>query len=85
MASRDVELNLIGNDRTGAATRSAGSNLDQLGRKLDRFNATAKRSMGRAGIDAGQSFVAGFISAVDRKSTRLNSSHQSVSRMPSSA
>jgi len=64
MASRDVELNLIGNDRTGAATRSAGSNLDQLGRKLSRFNATAKRSMGRAGIDAGQSFVAGFISAV---------------------
>ena len=64
MASRDVELNLIGNDRTGAATRSAGSNLDQLGRKLNRFNATARRSMGRAGIDAGQSFVAGFISAV---------------------
>ena len=30
-------------------------------------------------------FLGGYVSAIDRKSTRLNSSHSSVSRMPSSA
>ena len=39
MPSRDVEINLIGNDRTGRATRSAANNLDQLARKVDKFNA----------------------------------------------
>ena len=36
-------------------------------------------------IEAGLYFVPGFIKDLDRKSTRLNSSHVSESRMPSSA
>ena len=39
-------------------------------------------------IRGGQAFLDGGgegLEALDRKSTRLNSSHQSVSRMPSSA
>lgn len=32
---RDAELSIIGHDRTGNATRSAGNNFDQLKRKVD--------------------------------------------------
>jgi len=43
MAKRDAELDLIGSDHTGHATRSAGKNYDQLERKLNKFNASAGR------------------------------------------
>ena len=36
-------------------------------------------------MEATNSPVAGLAALVDRKSTRLNSSHESISRMPSSA
>ena len=36
-------------------------------------------------VDVGGSLIATVILAVDRKSTRLNSSHEWISRMPSSA
>ena len=64
MASRDAELNLIGNDRTGAATRSAASNLDQLRNKLNRFNATARRDSRRGGVDAAADFIRSFVGAL---------------------
>jgi methyl-accepting chemotaxis protein len=35
---RDVNLDIVGHDRTGNATRSAGSNLDKLRRKVDDVN-----------------------------------------------
>ena len=38
-----------------------------------------------AAKDGGGLFLLGYLVLVDRKSTRLNSSHSSVSRMPSSA
>jgi len=41
MPGRDVEIRLIGRDDTGRATRSAGNNLDQLARKIDKFNSKA--------------------------------------------
>ena len=36
-------------------------------------------------LDTGQEILAHISGKIDRKSTRLNSSHSSVSRMPSSA
>lgn len=64
---RDVELNLIGKDRTGQATRSAGNNFDQLERKLDSFNASVSKKMdksfGDAGVTASTSFKRKFFSA----------------------
>lgn len=41
---RDVELNIIGHDRTGAATRSAGNNIDQLKRKTGDLDKSTKKS-----------------------------------------
>ena len=38
MADRDVTINLVGRDLTGKATRSAANNLDQLARKIEKFN-----------------------------------------------
>ena len=38
-----------------------------------------------SGLDRAQALAGGIASALDRKSTRLNSSHVSESRMPSSA
>ena len=45
---------------------------------------TATRSGGREGIDF-LPLICDYEERLDRKSTRLNSSHSSVSRMPSSA
>ena len=36
-------------------------------------------------LDISQTITGGFFNMIDRKSTRLNSSHASKSRMPSSA
>lgn len=50
---RDVELDIVGHDHTGAATRSAGNNLDKLRRKVDetsesntRLGTTARKGAG---------------------------------------
>ena len=40
--------------------------------------------LGQAGLKADEA-DSGAVTLIDRKSTRLNSSHESVSRMPSSA
>jgi len=59
--SRDVELNLEGNDHTGRATRSAGNNLDRLRRKVTRFNTDTKKSMLKSGSDSAQAFFQSFL------------------------
>ena len=59
--SRDVELNLEGNDHTGRATRSAGNNLDRLRRKVTRFNTDTKMSMLKSGSDSAQAFFQSFL------------------------
>ena len=59
-------------------TKGSGELLEAI-KSLDRL---AKRQLtGQAGIDHLQS----VLESVDRKSTRLNSSHSQQSRMPSSA
>ena len=54
---------------------------------LDRFSPAPWFNVGNALLDQGrwEDAHAAFSQAVDRKSTRLNSSHMSESRMPSSA
>jgi hypothetical protein len=59
---RDVEIDLIGRDHTGNATRSAGNNLDQLKRKLNRFNADAEK----AGDSSGESFSRRFFNTAKK-------------------
>lgn len=54
---RDVELDIIGHDHTGHATRSAGNNFDRLERKMRRFNT-------KAGLDSASSFTAGFLNTI---------------------
>lgn len=43
---RDVELDIVGNDKTGAAARAAARNLDRLRRKVDDVN-TSNNSVGK--------------------------------------
>jgi hypothetical protein len=59
--SRDVELNLEGNDHTDKATRSAGNNLDRLRRKMGRFNSDTKKSMLKSGSDSATAFFHSFL------------------------
>ena len=72
---------------TGVATRGAavsfgeyGLKATERGRLTARQIEAARRAISRHIKRGGRIFI-----RIDRKSTRLNSSHSSVSRMPSSA
>ena len=67
-----------------AATAALGAELAQ--RWLQRAPADGVQILLLEGtLGAGKTSLVQGIAAADRKSTRLNSSHSSVSRMPSSA
>ena len=75
----DITLELEGLARAGFATRAFASGL---GISIFRDNSTRTRYAFRSGCN-----LLGLMTEEleDRKSTRLNSSHDRVSRMPSSA
>ena len=52
---------------------------------IDIHNGKVKQIVGGSLKDAGDQAKENFVSGQDRKSTRLNSSHNRESRMPSSA
>ena len=58
--------------------------LDDLGTPY-KFLVSMKQKIENLGLDLGESYVSIEELAQDRKSTRLNSSHNRESRMPSSA
>lgn len=41
---RDINLDIVGHDHTGKATRSAGNNFDQLKRKVERVDGVAAKT-----------------------------------------
>lgn len=53
-SERDLNLTIIGEDLTRAATDGAGDNFDRLGKKVDGFGKTVHRSTGAAGKDVDQ-------------------------------
>lgn len=48
---RDLNLAIVGEDLTKAATDGAGNNFDKLGKKVDGFSKTVHKSTGAAGKD----------------------------------
>src|SRR5215216_368291 len=66
----DVEINLIGHDRTGNATRSAANNLDQLARKVDKFNAKTIGDNKSAGPSTGIRAAARELEQLQRKAKK---------------
>lgn len=53
---RDAELNIVGHDRTGLATRSAERNLDRLSRKIRKANGDIDRDSNRGAGRMADSF-----------------------------
>ena len=84
---RLAELNLVSYGRRGRHTplQFTPAQLEQIGRTVsDVPEVMVKVSGGGKSADAVQAHFA-YIDRQDRKSTRLNSSHHAISRMPSSA
>ena len=80
-------------ERTGAGFMDCKRALEDAGGDVEKAVATLREAglaaaAKKAGRDAREGLVSSYIHTggrVDRKSTRLNSSHMSESRMPSSA
>ena len=79
--------------RKGGLTDKQKEKLDGLKMKIkltdkqaeERDELEKKADMSDELSDGAKTYVEDMIDEIDRKSTRLNSSHSSVSRMPSSA
>ena len=71
----------VGESQWGGLAQKARANAEWLQRVPDSFTTRQAMAIGTAGYTASLCVEA----LVDRKSTRLNSSHQHRSRMPSSA
>ena len=75
--------NIVDNDRTSVSTESEYTNVQMLEHERNKMK---QSNFSRCGdICETDSFLEGNDTRIDRKSTRLNSSHSSPSRMPSSA
>ena len=76
---------------TDAADLDLTAEIERLRAEVERLRARAEAAEAAADHDVltpvlnRRGFVAAMRQAIDRKSTRLNSSHSAVSRMPSSA
>ena len=84
--SREVPLLKIETDGTRQSSGQLSTRLDAFAESLslsDTERETKRDERYTAGIDSGSASTDVVI--LDRKSTRLNSSHEFVSRMPSSA